>query len=78
MKVIYVSPVFKNVDGSPREFLVPLAGLSTHAMRDEMLAKMIALGGVHAEPTKEFLGYRRKMLAAKKKIEKNGWFAEQR
>jgi hypothetical protein len=78
MKVIYTSPVFKHADGSPRQFLVPLAGLSTHARRDECLIKMIALGGIHAVPTPEFLAIRKKMLAAKKKIEKNGWFAESR
>lgn len=76
MKVIYTSPVFRNEDGSARKFLVPMAGLSTHAKRDEMLVKMIALGGIHAEPTEEFLSLRKKMMAAKRKIEKNGWFAE--
>ena len=75
MKVIYTSPVFKNADGSPRKFMVAAEGVSTYAKRDAMLVKMIALGGIHAVLTPEFLSYRKKMMAAKKKIEKNGWFS---
>lgn len=75
MKVIYTSPVFKDENGNARKFLVPAAGLSTHAKRDEMLVKLLALGGINAQPTEEFLAIRKKMMAAKKKIEKNGWFA---
>lgn len=76
MKVLYTSPIFTHRDGTPRQFLVPVEGLSTHCKRDEMLMKMMALGGIHAKPTEEFMSYRKKMLAAKRKIEKNGWFSE--
>ena len=74
-KVIYTSPVFSNADGSARKFLVPVEGLSTHAKRDQMLLKMKELGGIYATPTKEFMDCRKKMLAAKRKIEKNGWYS---
>ena len=68
-KVIYHSPAFTS--GGP--FLVPVEALSTYAKRDECLLQMQALGGIHAEPTKEFLKLRSKMLAARRKIERNGW-----
>ena len=74
-KVIYTSPVFKDENGNGRKFMVPAEGVSTHAKRDAMLIKMIALGGIHADPTPEFMGYRSKMMAAKRKIVKNGWFS---
>lgn len=76
-KVIYTSPVFKDENGNGRKFLIAAEGVSTHAKRDAMLLKMIALGGIHAKPTEEFMGYRKKMLAAKRKIEKNGWFSSE-
>lgn len=75
MKAIYNSPVFKDVNGNARKFLIPLQGLSTHVLRDSMLLKMIELGGIGAKLTPEFMAYRKKMMAAKKKIEKNGWFS---
>ena len=75
MKAIYSSPVFKDVNGNARKFLIPLESWSTHVQRDLMLLKMLELGGIGAKPTPEFMGYRKKMMAAKKKIEKNGWFS---
>lgn len=75
-KVIYTSPVFRNEDGSGRQFIIPAAGVSTYATRDAMLLEMTALGGIYAKPTAEFMAYRKKMMAAKRKIEKNGWFSE--
>lgn len=71
-KALYRSPVFSS--GVP--FLVPVEALSTYAKRDECLLQMQALGGIHAEPTKEFLKLRSKMLAARRKIERNRWWGE--
>ena len=68
-KVIYHSPAFTS--GGP--FLIPVEAISTYAKRDECLLKMHELGGIDAEPTKEFLKLRSKMLSAKRKIERNGW-----
>ncbi len=75
MKVVYTSLVHKNSDGTPRQFLVPAEAVKTHAKRDSALLAMLALGGIHAQPTAEFLAYRRTMMSAKRKIEREGWFA---
>lgn len=75
MKVLYTSPVFKNADGTFRQFMVPVEGVKTHAKRDSALLAMIALGGIHARPTAEFLALRKTMMAAKRKIERAGWFS---
>jgi hypothetical protein len=76
MKVLYTSPVFKDADGSARKAMIPAAALSTYATRDAALLSMIELGGIYAKPTAEFLSLRKKMLAAKRKIQKNGWFSQ--
>lgn len=73
MKVAYTSIV----DNLARTVMIPLAALSTYKRRDLALQKMIEMGGVHAEPTAEFLRQRRIMLAAKRKIEREGWFCQQ-
>jgi hypothetical protein len=77
MKVLYTSPVFKNADGSGRQFMIPLTAIKTYAKRDAALLAMTALGGIHATPTPEFMAHRKSMLAAKRKIEREGWFSEQ-
>lgn len=76
MKVLYTSPVFKNVGSSSREVMIPVAALETYAKRDAALLAMMALGGIHAKPTPEFMALRKKMMSAKRKIEKNGWFCQ--
>ena len=76
MKVVYTSPVFKNSDGTLRQFMVPAEAVKTHAKRDSALLAMLALGGIHAQPTAEFMSLRRTMLSAKQKIEREGWFAQ--
>lgn len=76
MKVLYSSPVFKDSDGSARKAMIPLAAVETYAKRDAALLAMIELGGIYAKPTPEFLALRKKMMAAKRKIEKNGWFSQ--
>jgi hypothetical protein len=75
MKVKYTSPVFRNADGSGREVMIPLAALETYAKRDAALLAMMDLGGIHAKPTPEFMALRKKMMSAKRKIERNGWFS---
>lgn len=76
MKVLYTSPVFKNADGSGRVAMIPVAALETYAKRDAALLAMIDLGGIYAKPTPEFLALRKKMMSAKRKIEKNSWFSQ--
>jgi hypothetical protein len=73
MKIEYTSLVFKNADGSGRKFMIPSDALSTYLNRDTALLAMVDLGGIHATPTQEFMALRRKMLSAKRKIERNGW-----
>ena len=75
MKVMYTSPVFKNADGTLRQFMVPAEGVKTHVKRDAALLAMLELGGIHAQPTAEFMTHRRTMMAAKRKIEREGWFS---
>jgi hypothetical protein len=74
MKVLYTSPVFKDADGSGRQMVIPLHAVETYAQRDAALLAMIALGGIHADPTPEFMSFRKKMMSAKRKIERNGWY----
>ena len=75
-KVSYTSPFFHNEDGSFKVALVPAAAVTTYAKRDAALVKMHALGGIHAQPTVEFMKLRTKMMAAKRKIERNGWVSQ--
>ena len=76
MKVLYTSPVFKNVDGVQRQYMIPVKALSTYAKRDAALLQMIALGGIDAKPTPEFMAYRKTMMSAKRKIEREGWYCQ--
>jgi len=76
MKVLYSSPVFKNADGTARQFMIPASAVQTYAKRDAALLVMTAMGGIYAEPTKEFLAHRKVMMSAKRKIEREGWFSE--
>lgn len=75
MKMKYTSPVFSNSDGSSREVMIPVAAFETYAKRDAALLAMIELGGIYAKPTTEFMALRKKMMSAKRKIERNGWFS---
>ena len=75
-KVVYTSPVFNHASGEARKFLIPVNALPTYAKRDACLLKMMEMGGIYAKPTPEFLKLRSKMLSAKRKIEREGWFSE--
>ena len=74
MKVLYTSPVFKNADGSGRQFMIPANAVKTYAKRDASLLAMTTLGGIHAKLTPEFMAHRKSMLSAKRKIEREGWY----
>jgi hypothetical protein len=76
MKVLYTSPVFKNADGTGRQFMIPVNAVQTYAKRDAALIVMQALGGIHATLTPEFVAHRKTMMSAKRKIEREGWFCE--
>lgn len=75
-KILYISPVFKNADGSGRQFMIPINAIKTYAKRDAALLAMMALGGIHATPTPEFIAHRKAMLSAKRKIERELWHSE--
>jgi hypothetical protein len=75
-KILYTSPAFKNADGSGRQFMIPLNAIKTYAKRDAALMAMMELGGIHAQPTTEFMAQRKAMMSAKRKIEREGWFCE--
>ena len=75
-KVVYTSPVFNHASGEARKFMIPVDALTTYAKRDACLLKMMEMGGIYAKPTPEFLKLRSKMLSAKRKIERQGWFSE--
>jgi hypothetical protein len=77
MKVLYTSPVFKNADGSGRQFMIPANAVKTYAKRDAALLAMTALGGIHAKLTPEFMAHRKSMMSAKRKIEREGWYSQQ-
>lgn len=76
MKVLYTSPVFKNADGSHRQFMIPANAVKTYAKRDAALLVMISMGGINATPTPEFMAQRKAMMTAKRKIEREGWYSE--
>ena len=76
MKVLYTSPVFKDAGLIPRQFWIPLHAVETYAKRDAALLAMMALGGIDADPTPEFMAFRKTMLSAKRKIERNGWYSK--
>ena len=76
MKVTYISPVFTNTDGSPRIFTIPQIAVKTYTKRDSNLLKLKALGGIHAPNTEEVRKARSAMLAAKRKIEREGWYSQ--
>lgn len=72
---VYQSKFFSDAAGSPRLFWIPTEAIATYSKRDECLIKMHALGGIYAKPTSEFMKLRSKMMGAKRKIEKMGWFS---
>ena len=75
MKALYVSPLFSSLYGTPRKFMIDVAGIKTHAARDAAVMKMMELGGINAKDTPEVRKLMGAIRRAKSKIEKNGWFS---
>lgn len=75
MKVLYISPLFSNADGTPRKFMIEAAGIKTHAARDAAVLKMRDHGGIYAKDTPEVRKLMATIRRTKRKIEKEGWFA---
>ena len=71
MRVAYQHPVTMQL------FSIPLAALATYKRRDAALQKMIdLLDGLDpraTRPSPELLRQRKIMMAAKRKIEREGW-----
>ncbi len=74
-KIVYTSPVFKNADGTARQFMIPIAGLKAHQARDNAVLKMMTLGGIHAPDTPEVRKLMAAIQRAKRKIAREGWFS---
>lgn len=68
--IVYVSPFFNT------SRVIPAVALKTYKSRDAALIKMRELGGVAAGATSEMIKLRAKMLAAKRKIEREGWYSQ--
>jgi len=75
MKVLYTSPIFKKIDGTPRKVWIEEAGLRTHKIRDAAVLKVQEYGGISAPDIPEVRKLMATIIRAKRKIEKNGWFA---
>lgn len=70
MNIVYNSPFFNTL------VVIPAVALNTYQKRDAALLKMRALGGIAAVPSAELIKQRSKMLAAKRKIEREGWYCQ--
>ena len=68
--VVYTSPFFNTSS------VIPAVALKTYQKRDAALIKMRALGGISAGATPEMIKLRARMLAAKRKIEREGWYSQ--
>ena len=75
MKVLYTSPLFSNIDGTARQFMIDIKGIKFHAKRDAAVLRMKELGGIYAPATPEVVALRKQILSAKRSIERNGFFA---
>lgn len=74
MKVLYTSPLFTD-NGSPRQFMIPLAGLKYHQKRDAAVLALKELGGIYAPNTPEVMALRKAIISAKRAIERNGFYS---
>lgn len=77
MKVLYTSPLFKHVDGSPRKCWIPLPALNTYSRRDAAVMQLMALGGIDAPSTDETRKLIKTIRNAKRKIEREMWYSTQ-
>ena len=68
MKVVYTSPFFNTSS------VIPAVALKTYQKRDAALIKIRELGGISASyKDPQVIKLRARMLAAKRKIEREGW-----
>lgn len=72
MKVLYVSPLFRE---TRREFMIEEKGVKYHAARDAAVLAIGKLGGIYAPDTPEVRALRKKILSARRSIERNGYYA---
>ena len=71
MNVVYNSPFFNTSS------VIPAVALKTYQKRDACLIRMRELGGVAAGyKNPEVIKLRAKMLAARRKIEREGWYSQ--
>ena len=70
MNVVYNSPFFNTTS------VIPAIALKTYQNRDAALLKLRALGGIAAVPSAEVIKLRARMLAARRKIEREGWYSQ--
>ena len=71
MNVVYNSPFFNTSS------VIPAVALKTYQKRDAYLIRMRELGGVAAGyKNPEVIKLRAKMLAARRKIEREGWYSQ--
>lgn len=71
MNVVYNSPFFNTSS------VIPAVALKTYQKRDAALIRMRELGGVAAGyKNPEVIKLRAKMLAARRKIEREGWYSQ--
>ena len=76
MKVLYTSPLFFNPEtGSYRTFWIDVKGLKYHQKRDNAVLRLQALGGIEAPDTPETRKCMKEIRAAKRAIERNGYFS---
>ena len=69
--IVYVSPFFNTSS------VIPAVALKTYQKRDAALIKMRALGGISASyKDPQVIKLRARMLAAKRKIEREGWYSQ--
>lgn len=69
-RIVYTSPLFNC------KFWIPLDGLGAHTERDYCVLKLQTLGGINAPLTEQTKKLRTRLKAARRKIEKNGWWSE--
>jgi hypothetical protein len=55
--------------------LIPAPALSTYKSKHNAVARMMELGGIHAQYTDEVRKLMNRIRSANRKIERNGWYS---
>jgi hypothetical protein len=76
MQVLYTSPIFTTANGTAQQFMIPSDAIKTYAKRDAAVIAMKAMGGIYADRTPEFIKQQKIMMAAKRKIQREGWYCQ--